>query len=49
MDMAMMLEDRSCTHTGTSQVRSSDRFKDPRTAPLAVIAPAHLADGSRSA
>lgn len=46
MDAAMMLEDRSCSHTGTSHVRSSDRFRDPRTAPLAVIAPVHLRDGS---
>lgn len=46
MDVAMMLEDRSCSHTGTSHVRSSDRFRDPRTAPLAVIDPVHLRDGS---
>ena len=39
-----MLEHRSCNHTGTSQVRLSDRFRDPRTAPLAIIAPVNLAD-----
>lgn len=42
MEIAMMIGQMSCTQIGRSQVILFDKFREPRTAPLAVIAPVHL-------
>ena len=39
---AIMIGHKSCIHTGKSQLRLFDKCREPRTAPLAMIAPAHL-------